>query len=97
MAASGSGDEPLVIDLHGRMDTITCTAVEANILDQVRNAHGPVTFDMKEVDYVSSMFLRLCVKVILSAGEGNFALTHVHPEIKKVFKIACLDTQIRIS
>ncbi len=97
MAPSSSGDQPLVIDLHGRMDTIACMAAEADILERVRSAHGPVTFDMKEVDYVSSMFLRLCLKVVQSAGADNLALTHVHPEIKKVFKIARLDTQIRIS
>jgi anti-anti-sigma regulatory factor len=52
---------------------------------------------MKAVDYVSSMFLGLCVKVGELAGTKKLALTHVHPEIKKVFKIAGLDRQIRIS
>ncbi len=92
-----SGSEPLVIPLHGRMDTTACTACEADILNRVRTARGPITFDMKAVDYVSSMFLRLCVQVVQSAGTANFALADVHPEIKKVFKIAGLDRQIRIS
>ena len=97
MESTTSGGEPLVIPLHGRMDTTACKACEADILNRVRNARGPITFDMKAVDYVSSMFLRLCLEVVQSAGAANFALAEVHPEIKKVFKIAGLDRQIRIS
>jgi len=97
MTASPSGDETLVIALQGRMDTIACMAAEADVLNKVRSARGPVVFDMKAVDYVSSMFLRICVRAAQAAGADKFALTHVHPEIKKVFKIANLDHLIRIS
>ncbi len=97
MTPSTSGNETLVITLQGRMDTVACKAAEEDILNRTRNARGPVVFDMKAVDYVSSMFLGICVKVLALVGTDNFALTHVHPEIKKVFKIAGLDHQIRIS
>ena len=97
MTASPSGDETLVIALQGRMDTIACMAAEADVLNKVRSARGPVVFDMKAVDYVSSTFLRICVRAAQVAGTDHFALTHVHPEIKKVFMIAKLDHLIRIS
>lgn len=97
MTPPTSADETVVITLQGRMDTITCEAAEADILNRVRNARGPIVFDMKAVDYVSSMFLGLCVKIGELAGTNRLELTHVHPEIKKVFKIAGLDRQIRIS
>ncbi len=97
MTPSTSGDETVVIALQGRMDTIACMAAEADILNRVRSARGPVAFDMKAVDYVSSGFLGLCMKAVESAGADNFALIHVHPEIKKVFKIARLDHLVRIS
>ena len=97
MTASPSGDETLVIALQGRMDTIASMAAEADVLNKVRSARGPVVFDMKAVDYVSSMFLRICVTAAQTAGAGNFSLTHVHPEIKKVFKIANLDLLVRMS
>ncbi len=97
MTPPTSGDETLVIALQGRMDTIACMAAEADVLNKVRSARGPVVFDMKAVDYVSSTFLRICVTAAQVAGTDKFALTHVHPEIKKVFKIANLDLLIRIS
>jgi len=97
MTPSPSGDETLVIALQGRMDTIACTAAEGDVLNKVRGAHGPVEFDMNAVDYVSSTFLRICITAAQVAGADKFALTHVHPEIKKVFKIANLDHLIRIS
>ena len=97
MTPSTSGEETFVIALQGRMDTVACMAAEADVLNKVRSARGPVVFDMKAVDYVSSTFLRICVTAAQTAGAGNFALTHVHPEIKKVFKIANLDHLIRIS
>ncbi len=97
MTPPTTGDDTLVITLRGRMDTIACEAAEADILNQVRNARGPVAFDMKAVDYISSMFLRICAKVVQLVGADKFALTHVQPEVKKVCKIAGLDRLFRIT
>ncbi len=90
------GNETVVITLQGRMDTITCQAAEADVLNRVRSARGPVVFDMKAVEFVGSMFLGICVKAAQAAGAAQFSIIHVHPEIKKVFKIAGLDHLIRI-
>ncbi len=86
----------LVVALNGRMDTAACTAAEESILGQVRGAAGPVVFDLSRVDYVSSMFLRICLKAVQQVGPARFSLRHAGPEIRKVFKIAGFDREIRI-
>jgi len=89
--------DTMVLTLEGRMDTPTCEQSEPDILGRIREAKGPVVLDMHGVDYVSSMFLRLCLKAAQQVGPGNFSIVQVSPEIKKVFKIAGFDQQNRIN
>ena len=55
-----------------------------------------MTFDLSGVAYVASSFLRICLKAAATAGKDRFELIHARPEIKKVFKIACLDQQLAL-
>lgn len=50
-----------------------------------------VVFDLGEVEYVSSSFLRLCLTVDRRLKKDNFSVVNTNPFIKKVFKIAGLD------
>jgi anti-anti-sigma factor len=87
-------DGKLIVSFSCKMDTAQCQAIEKELADQIKSQTGPVVFDLRGVDFVSSMFLRLCIKVIKERGQGNFSVINVEPLIKKVFKIAGLDVII---
>jgi len=91
-------DEPnLVCSFTEQMDTANCLKVEEEILNKVRESKVPVIFNMQDVDYVSSVFLGMCLKVSKEIGFPNFTVINVQPNVKKVFKIAGFDKQISIT
>ncbi len=81
----------LTINFEGRMDTATCSSIEAEVNGNVEKADGPVVFDLKGVDFVSSAFLRICISAAKKKGAGNLQVLNAVPAIKKVFKIAGMD------
>jgi len=56
-----------------------------------------VTFDLKNVDFVASSFIRICVATAKKSQDGNFKITNTSPMIKKTFKIAGLDEILNVS
>lgn len=74
-----------------RLDTVTCSGMEAELTAELKNTRHPIVFDVGKVDFVSSAFLRLCLIAAKQAGGGNFHVVNAAPQIKKVFKIAGLD------
>lgn len=87
-------DDALICTFSGRLDTTACAQVEADVIARVTAASGPVVFDLAGVDYVASMFFRLCLQATKLVGAARFSLVHVQPPVRRVFKIAGLDTMI---
>jgi len=56
-----------------------------------------INFDLKDVDYIASSFIRICVLTAKQLSEGNFSISNTNPMIKKVFKIAGLDEILKVS
>lgn len=90
------GAERVTCSFEGRLDTAKCLEVESEIYNKLNGVKIPVVFDMEKVAYVSSAFLRLCLKIAKEKTSGQFSLTGVCPEVKKVFKIAGFDKIINI-
>ena len=86
----------LICTFTGRLDTASCSQWEKDIYEKVSQSDGPIIFDLNKIDYIASMFLRICIKVAKEVGTENFSLINVSPFVKKVFKIAGLDNQIKI-
>ncbi|MFZ2657541.1 MAG: STAS domain-containing protein [Victivallales bacterium] len=84
-------DGKYVFKFEGRMDTSACSVIEKEVDGQVGKAGQPVVFDLKNVDFVSSAFLRFCISAAKKTGAGKFQVTNASPQIKKVFKIAGMD------
>jgi len=89
-------DGKLIISFENRMDTAACSGIEKEVDGQVEKAGQPVVFDLKNVDFVSSAFLRLCISAAKKTGAGKFQVTNASPQIKKVFKIAGMDQIISV-
>jgi len=56
-----------------------------------------VCFDMKQVTYIASSFIRSCIVVSRLVEEGHFNITNASPVIKKTFKIADLDELLKVT
>ena len=87
----------LVCNFTERMDTSNCQKIEEELYAKVCDTKIPVTFNLEGVDYVSSAFLRICLRVVKQTGPENFAAINATPTVKKVFKIAGFDKQLNIS
>jgi anti-sigma B factor antagonist len=87
----------LICAFTERLDTANCQQIEEELYNKVQESKVPVIFNLQDVDYVASAFLRMCLKVAKEVGPGNFSVINVHPSVKKVFKIAGFDKELSIS
>lgn len=80
----------------GRMDTPACQEVETQVMQKVESATGPVEFDLKDVDYISSMFFRICIQANKLVDTGMFSVVNAKPEVKSMFAIAGLSQMLNV-
>ena len=87
-------DTTLVIRLTGRLDSTQCQTIHEPLLARITAAGKAVVLDIEEVTFVASAFLRLCIMAAKLVGEQRIRMINVSPMLKKVFKIAGLDSHI---
>ena len=73
----------------GSLDTNTYQILEARVDDALRQSPSTVVFDMADLDYISSMGLRVILKAQkhMKQQDGNVLLINMKPQIEKVFEI----------
>jgi len=96
MITSQVNGETLVFSFSEQMNTDNSIKCQEEIYKRVQGLKKPVIFDMEKVDYIASIFLSICIHVSKEIGAENLTLQNVHPNVKKVFKIAKLDSLIKI-
>ena len=85
------------IRFTGKLDTATCQEIEPGLREKLAGDEAAIVFDLAEVDFVGSTFLRLCMMAYQKAGAGSFQVINVSPAIKKVFMIAGMDAMLGIT
>lgn len=92
--------QEISVAFKGRMDTLIVDSfgrqLEAEELMQNRKPGDQVVFDLGEVDYIASSFIRICITHAKLAGPGGFSITNCQPFVKKTFKISGLDEVLNI-
>jgi anti-anti-sigma factor len=88
--------DKLRIAFAGRLDTARCSTIQNELMTQIEATELPVVFDLQEVSFIASSFLRLCLMSVRKLGAERFSLTAPSPAIEKVFVMAGLDKVIRI-
>ncbi len=83
-------------DFSGRLDTLACQDMVADLRSQIKQMPEKLIFDMKDVDYIASAFLRVCIEAAQTMPQGAFAIKNVDPVIKKTFMIAGLDNLLHV-
>ena len=85
-------DNIITYTFSPRMDTVHSKEIEAELTDQMARHDGGVVFDLQGVEFISSMFLRLCIMAAKRCGSERFSFINVSPPVKKVIKTAGFDT-----
>ena len=75
--------------LEGAIDTTTYLILDKKVDLILQSAPTVIIFDMKDVDYMSSVGVRVILKTrkVLKKKNGQVLLIHLQPQIKKVFEI----------
>jgi len=94
-------DKVMTATFSGRMDTLAAAKVneilQAEPILKDWEPENKIVFDFKEVDYIASSFIRICVSYAKLAGTGRFSIAHCQPFVKKTFKISGLDEILNIT
>ncbi len=81
----------------GRLDTNECNDLDKQIEAELKkDSKTEIVFNLKEVDYIASSFLRICAKTAQAVGSSNFSIIDVKPVVKKVFKISGLADKFNV-
>jgi len=82
----------LTFTFDERMDSKNSLEAE-KIIDQTINKKSPqkIIFDLKNVTYVASAFLRICITIVKKMGKDSFLIINTQPQIKKIFEISGLE------
>ncbi len=94
-------EKALTGSFAGRLDTLAVQKiseiVKVSVPQSGESAIDKIIFDLKDVEYISSSFIRICVDVAKQARQGQFSITNCQPFIKKTFKLSGLDTLLNVS
>jgi anti-anti-sigma factor len=89
-------DNALNCILPQRLDTLNSQQFEIDLNNKIETNNSKIIFDFKDVSFVSSYFLRICLTTFQKKSNDNFELINVKSEIKKVFMIAGFDKHFNI-
>ena len=78
------------ITVEGRLDSETAPQCEAEIKHLLTSATKRLTFDLKRLDYISSMGLRVIIGAMkaIARQKGRVVVRNAQPPIAKVLDIA---------
>lgn len=79
-----------VVSVFGSLDTTSHQTLEKKLDYLIANGAAKViTLDMKEVEYISSMGVRVILKTKkeLTRRGGSLLIAHMQPQIRRVFEI----------
>lgn len=78
----------------GSLSTDFCQKNEQTLNEKLSDQTGSVLFDFKDVDYVSSAFLRVCLHALKTLGKDRFRIANASPEVKKIFTMVGFDAMV---
>lgn len=91
-------DNEIICSFSGQLGTAEVLKDEPVVRQKLEQIHDrSVVFDLAKVSFVSSSFLRLCLKAARTAGVGRFSVRNLTAEIKKVYVICGLDKQMSLT
>jgi anti-sigma B factor antagonist len=94
-----SKEDIYIIEISGRMDTISSKEIEAKLDDAIEHNEAKIIVDLAAVDYISSVGLRVLLAALKKQKErrGSIKLVSLQPFVKDIFKMTGFDRIFSIS
>jgi anti-anti-sigma factor len=89
-------EESLKCIFSGRINTTDAESLENDLIDNIQHCGTKVVFDFANLEYVASMFLRVCVKAARVVRLGKIKVINAHEDIKHIFEITGFDKLMEI-
>ncbi len=85
-------DQGLVVTLAGRFDANAASEVEETLTKLVDDGEVNLVVDLAEVDYISSIGLRILLKTLkkVTGAEGRLVLCSLTDYVNEVFELSGL-------
>ena len=93
-----SKDDVYIIEILGRMDSISSKEIEAKLYDVIEHNKN-IIIDLGAVDYISSVGLRVLLATLKKQKErdGSIRLASLQPFVRDIFKMTGFDRIFSIS
>ncbi len=91
---TGKKKDVLVVELVGRLDAATAPLLEKNLADLLDKGERSFLVDMREMDYISSVGLRVLLVLAkkTKAISGDVLLCSLQEQVHEVFEISGFTT-----
>ncbi len=78
-----------IVSLEGSLDSYTHMMLQEKMDEIINEATDIITFDMENLDYISSAGIRVVIKtrIALEKNNGDLLIVNMKPKIEKVFEI----------
>ncbi len=78
-----------IVHLSGSLDSETYTQLETSLKPLLNPSTKAIVFDLKELNFISSLGLSVIFKTksALEKNNGKLLITNLQPQIKKVFEV----------
>lgn len=88
-----SKDDVYIIEIFGRMDSISSKDIEAKLNDVIEHNKKKILIDLAAVDYISSVGLRVLLAAFKKQKEreGSIKLASLQPFVRDIFKMTGFD------
>jgi len=83
------------IRFSGQLASAACETLDVEVDEALLREPESVVFDLAEVSFIASIFLRLCLKTFKKMGRERFYIINASPAVTKIFTIAGLDEMIK--
>jgi anti-anti-sigma factor len=80
----------LICTFAGRLDTGVADIVEDDLIDHIMVTGLPIRFYFQDVEFVSSAFLRVCIKAARVSPDMKITIVNALPMIKEVYDMTGL-------
>jgi anti-anti-sigma factor len=80
----------LICKFSGKLDTVVSQVIENDVINHIQVAHLPTIFDLKDVSYVSSSFLRVSISSARVTPNMKIKVINAIPDIKEIYRNAGL-------
>jgi anti-anti-sigma factor len=89
----------LCVEVKGRMDAVTASKFEAEVLELLGQGEKSVVFDLGSLDYISSAGLRsiLTVAKKIESNDATLAFANLRGMVQEVFTISGLSSIFQVN